>query len=295
MTAELEQLGGLFETERGDSPEEIVASVREHDARALTVHRLEAPGEDPRTDVSWLSDLADQLVHLHVRIVKPKGWDSVGVMPHLESLRLDSWSGRIDFGRFPALRHLGYASKGTGVETLAECGAPLESFGCGGWHEKDLSAFGKFALADLTLSHSRKLRCLDGLQAHHGSIESLEIVSGSVLQSLDGLAGAEKLMHLALPRCHRLRDLAPIAELPALRWLVLENNRDLPSLEPLAGHPSLEVVMLIGINYLDLDPLLKIPGLRHVALPRGRRTQRWQDVLPRSQDTIDELHRFLRR
>ncbi|WP_033258940.1 hypothetical protein [Kitasatospora setae] len=63
-----------------------------------------------------------------------------------------------------------------------------------------------------------------------------------------------------------------VSGLLRLERLVLENCGPIPSLAPLADHPALREVVLAGRTVVedgDLSPLVHHPGLRYVALERG--------------------------
>lgn len=123
----------------------------------------------------------------------------------------------------------------------------------------------------LELSPARELATLDGLD-RFPSLRTLEI-AGAALHDIGGLALAPNLTVLGFEACRRLPELGPVGQLRQLRQLALLDCGDIPSIVPLAGHPSIAELVAYGTTRIadgDLSPLLSMPALRRLVLASRR-------------------------
>ncbi len=151
----------------------------------------------------------------------------------------------------------------------------------GSWSDLDtvgrLTGLRRLEIGSIDVELLRPLERLDRFTSGLGTVRSLELLP--------------EIGRLELVELFRLRgphDLAPLARLPHLRWLILESTSSittLPSfrssrelrwvsldtmkgitdLRPVADAPNLEVLLLIGMRQLapeDLRPLVAHPTLR---------------------------------
>jgi hypothetical protein len=90
------------------------------------------------------------------------------------------------------------------------------------------------------------------------------------LATLDGIEAAKALQAVTLETCNRVDDLGPLADLPDLRVVQVE-MRSTPSVAPLAGHPSLEYLWVIGRKPPSdqIEALLETTSLRMIMMGRA--------------------------
>jgi hypothetical protein len=171
----------------------------------------------------------------------------------------------------------------------------------GSWSDIDtissLTSLRTLGIGSIDLALLRPLDRLERLHSGLGAVRSLELLP--------------EIGRLELVELFRLRgphDLAPLARMPRLRWLVLASTRsisvlpsfrDCPSLrwvaldamkgirdlQPVADAPNLEVVLLVAMGQLapdDLRPLLGHPTLRAGiwGLESARKNAAAQALLP---------------
>lgn len=126
------------------------------------------------------------------------------------------------------------------------------------------------SVRSLTLSG---LKTLDGLE-RFPHLRQLALSRTRHLDGLGPLQYVHDLEFLELNRAAGLPPLDPIADLLALSKLWLLDCGRVPSLKPLAGHPSLVDLLAYGSTDVqdgDLAPLLTIPRLRRLALASRRK------------------------
>ena len=91
------------------------------------------------------------------------------------------------------------------------------------------------------------------------------------ITDLSGLQYAWQLDEVKLIE-QGVTDIAPLKYLPNLYRLsvihyeMYETERRLSDLSPLAGHPALEEILLMGTNVLDISPLYNLPFLQYLEL-----------------------------
>lgn len=171
----------------------------------------------------------------------------------------------------------------------------------GTWRDVDtigrLTGLRRLGIGSIDLALLRPLERLERFESGLGTVRSLELLP--------------EIGRLELIELYRLRghhDLAPIARLPHLRWLILRSTssvtalpsfrdsralrwvtldtmRGISDLRPVADAPNLEVLLLIGMRQLqpdDLRPLVGHPSLRAGVWGLGstRRNQAAQALVP---------------
>lgn len=126
------------------------------------------------------------------------------------------------------------------------------------------------SLTDLSISNSRSLASLDGIQ-HASGLKRLHVEACSPLAELDALAEVEALESIVIIDCNRVTDVSPAAGLPNLKAFELDMGK-LASTAVLAGSGSLEYVQLGGSKPPagDVDALLESPSLRLISERRAR-------------------------
>lgn len=250
-------VGGLWFAFNDADPREIVAEVRDRGIRALEVQHRE---------VSFLADLPD-LEFLVLNTAEPDA-GVINSLPRLRSLGFSfGWKGRLDFARLPRLEwlYIGEADPNRGLETLLAGHRTLRQLALGRSPAGDLSAAANLpTLERLEIFNSRRFTSLAGADSVAGSLRQLVLALLPKLESLDGIAALQNLEYLAIESCTRITDLAPLRDLPRLRFLNLMQPKGVASLRPLAGHPTLEYVSFGKVADGDLTPLRELPRLRRI-------------------------------
>ena len=218
----------------------------------------------------------------------------------------------LEFLRFlPNMRRfsLDYSYRLADFEGLRFLPSELQTLGFGQTKKKlSLNFLGRFAgLRRLYLEgHKKDLRvvsnltCLQVLWIRSLSLPDLEIFEplsklmalGIYLGGTSNLAALPnigQIRHLDLAQIRGLTDLSPIADMPFLEYLLLQNlNRveGLPSLKRLKHLKRVELTNVKGVT--DLSPLLEAENLEEVAVYEARHLK------PGAFDCLKE-HRSLKR
>jgi hypothetical protein len=251
------EIGGLWFALNNADPREIVAEVRGRGIRALEVqHR----------DIDFLVNLPD-LEFLVLNTAEPDA-AVINTLHRLRSLAFSfGWKGRLDFAQLPRLEwlYIATADPNRGIETLLAGHSSLRQLALGRYLSADLSAVANLpALERLEVFNSRRFTSLAGANAVAGTLRQLVLALLPKLDSLDGIAGLRNLEYVAIESCSRVTDLAPLRDLPRLRFLNLMQPKGVASLRPLAGHPALEYVSFGKVADGDLTPLRELPQLRRI-------------------------------
>lgn len=152
---------------------------------------------------------------------------------------------------------------------------------------EDLTAVGSAGLESLKVRRGPRLTSLRGAD-RLTSLRVLQLDSLRNLKSLDGLEvlSVLEVLHLeALPHVTRLDH---VAQLPRLRYLDLIDLKNVESLAPLAGHPTLAYVMFPPTSDMDPEPLRSIPNLKMVMAGCPRRWKASLAGLPVREDFGDD-------
>ncbi len=102
---------------------------------------------------------------------------------------------------------------------------------------------------------------------------------------LAALARIPTLRYLLLASTRSITSLPSFADSPELRWVALDEMRGITDLRPIAAAPNLETLLLIGMPQLEAEDLRRLVG--HPTLRAGiwglgsmRRNAAAQDLLP---------------
>ncbi|WP_089250715.1 leucine-rich repeat domain-containing protein [Asanoa hainanensis] len=217
--------------------------------RSLQGLRSFAVGATPVKDVSALFD-------------KPE-LEDVGFglnVPHLRGI-----------GRLTRLRAFAGPFR-PGIEELAGVRG-LETLSIEEWpRNTHLDVIGRHPTVTRLWLHLRRGADLAGsLTMAFPALTSLSLYFGRLAEP-DGLRGLHGLRELRFAGT-KVADLGFVAGLPELRSLELDGSGDVASVRPLADHPRLEELFVIGDTTIvdgDLDPLLRLPAVRVLAVERGR-------------------------
>ena len=272
---ELIEAGGEWVAPAGADPADIVREAQAEGVRALHV---------AGRDLSFLSELP-ALEHLSlgdVGDVTP----AMG-LPGLRSFSVVSWeSGQLDATAWPRLARFGASEPprgGGGVESAF--GHPgVEVLALRRYPGQDLAAVTAPRLRELHLSSSR-LETLSGLERHADSLELLALSRVPKLASLAGLGSMRRLQVLAIDGARLVKTLTEVAAAPVLRLLDVGDQRGIESLDPLAGHPTLEFVLFERTTDMSLKALGELPRLRAVV---GHQSRAWTPDL----GGVPSLHAF---
>jgi hypothetical protein len=251
--------GGLWLVEYRADREAVVAEVRERGIRALEVFG----------DVSFLVKVP------HVEFLVAHDPPDVAPIHELSKLRLLSfpgtWDGDLDGTTWPVLEWFGaneIPKRGGGVETLF-AHPSLRSLGLGRPRIADLQAIAAPRLDSLSVGQTSTLSRLSGIERHASTLLDLSLDGLSSLQSLRGLHALDRLEVLHLGDLRRITSLDEVARLQVLRFLGIFHLKNVESLGPLAGHPTLEYIGFGKTADLDLEPLFTIPNLKLILTGRG--------------------------
>lgn len=247
--------GGLWVASGAADPAAIVAEVKQRGIRALEVHQR---------DLSYLAELPD-LEFLAVRS-DPVDVTAIGAMSRLRFLSFSgTWGGRLDFGAFPRLEWFNVVEcprDGGGLETLLRGHDRLYELALGRYPWSDLVPLGNLDIRRLLIWDTRSLTSLRGGEALAATLRALDLAVCPRLASLDGIDALVDLEVLILDRVRSVTTLDWVARLPRLKYLDVQELKDVQSLGPLAGHPALEFVAFGRVRDLNLDPLAEIPNLK---------------------------------
>jgi Leucine-rich repeat (LRR) protein len=269
--------GGLWFALNRTDPREIVAEARDRGIRALEVqHR----------DIGFLAELPD-LEHLVLNTAEPDA-EVINGLHRLRSLAFSfGWKGRLDFANLPALEwlYLTEADPDRGLETLLAGHTTIRQLAIGRYPATDLGALANLpSLERLDLFNARRFTSLAGADRVARSLRQLGLARLPRLPSLDGIAALPNLEYVAVESCSLITDLAPLRDLPRLRFLNLMQPKGVASLRPLAGHPSLEYVSFGRLADGDLTPLREMPRLERINTGSGR-----YNLDPREFPLLDDL------
>jgi hypothetical protein len=187
----------------------------------------------------------------------------------LEELSVEAAPGtELDLKLLPQLRIL--AGEWALIrETLASA-AELISLVTWRFNEPDLHAFrDHVALRRLTIKEAAHLESLSGV-GELPELEALSLVGAPRLQEIHDVRGvASSLERLELQGCRALRAIDDLDGLINLRWLGLNDCRDLESLAPVRSLAHLEVLHAWGSTRVadgDLSSLAELPRLREIRM-----------------------------
>ena len=111
-----------------------------------------------------------------------------------------------------------------------------------------------------------------GFLAAQPQLDALAIDWNNKLRALEALAALTGLTVLSLQDLRHVRDLSPLARLTGLRGLNVSGGIDtkfaMDTLDPLAGLPQLEELMLASVRIGDgrLDALAALPALKRLEI-----------------------------
>lgn len=118
---------------------------------------------------------------------------------------------------------------------------------------------------------SRKLENTDGIE-DLSDLRKLDLALCTQLQDISATARCKSLEEVKFYSNNKLHDISPLAMLPNLRKLDVENIDKIDSIKCFAGSESLEFAYFAGVNIEDGDtsPLLTMPNLKRTALATKR-------------------------
>lgn len=270
-------VGGMWRPKPSAPVDEVVAEVTSRDIRAMCF----------RGDVEAVRRLP-QLEH-----VQAQDFDDISPLarlPKLRSLFLTAWGGRLDADWWPDLERFGaneFPRGGGGVEAAVRHPG-LRALSLDGYPEESLQAIASTGLETLDLFRSRRLTALDPPEAVAASVRHLSLDGAPRLNSASGLERFQNLEVLKLEGLPHITAIDFVAELPRLRFLGIADLKNVQSLRPLEGHPSLEFVQCGPPKDLDAQPLRELPRLKMV---QGFNSARWAEKLvglPTARDFADE-------
>ena len=194
-------------------------------------------------------------------------------LTRLRFLGLATWEGELDLGTLRSLEWLAIGECKPGqLDSLARGHPSLRSLTVGQYPASDLGPIARLRLERLSLGNSRKLTALANPGAAAETLVGLELWMLPALASLEGIEAFTNLQALTLSSLRGVTNLDWAARLPKLRLLYIAELKNVESLAPLAGHPSLEWLEFGRTRDLDLTPLRSIPNLRLFRHSSGRWT-----------------------
>lgn len=251
--------GGLWLVEGSTDRGAVAAEVRERGLRALEI----------AGDLTFVEDLPE----LEFVVVR----DPLDVAPlhSLSKLRLltfpGTWDGTLDGAAWPALEWFSaneIPKNGGGVETLfAHPG--LVSLGLGRPRITDLRVVTAPRLESLSVTQTRTLATVSGIEQHASRLRNLTLDTLSGLETLRGLETLEHLEILHLGALRQITTLEEVAGLPNLRFLDIFDLKNVETLAPLTGNATLEYIGFGKTADRDLDPLSTMPNLKLINTARS--------------------------
>jgi len=183
----------------------------------------------------------------------------------LRSLGVATWKGHLDFADLPRLEWLGIAECEPGnLDSLVPGHPSLRHLIVGRYPFADLGPLGRLRLRRLSIGNGRRLTSLAGAAALAPALLGLDLWMLPALTSLDGIEALTNVEALILSGLRRITTLDWVEQLPRLRLLVAD-LKNVESLRPVTGHPSLEFVIFRRTRDLDLAPLRSLPHLRLIS------------------------------
>lgn len=232
--------------------DEIIAEIQERHVRALEADIVDEALVEAVPDLEFLSV---GRVDVDPRVVVRFG--------RLRSLGVAGIKGALDFRDLPDLEWLGINECEPGnLDGLIGGHPRLRSLGVGRYPFADLTPLGRLNLRRLSVGNSRHLTSLHGAASLAPTLEGLDLWMLPALGSLDGIEALTNLEVLELDGLRQITTLDWVQRLPRLRLLNVFDLKNVESLRPLAGHPSLEFVTFGRTKDLDLVPLESIPNLK---------------------------------
>lgn len=189
----------------------------------------------------------------HVVLLDATGLDltALPVLSGLSYLQLDGFSGDIDFGVFPRLRHLRVQwtpnmrfSTQPALERLALWGFKPKCRNLTG-----LPAFKNLHILEVVQS---PIVSLSGIQ-RFSQLERIELAYLSKLEDISAIAELPRLSAFQCGNCKRIRDYNQIGAAHGLTSLRLNNCGKLPTLEFLDSLTRLEEFRFVGTDVEDGD------------------------------------------
>lgn len=150
------------------------------------------------------------------------------------------------------------------------------------WRHPDLAPVAESrTLREVQLDGVRRLRRFAEPGQPNELLEELDLAYGRGVVSVDGLDRFPNLLLLSLEsvRVDRIHTLGSIRQ---LRVLGLNNCGDVPDLEWLRGHPTLEHFLFAAGNVVsgDLSPLDDLPSVRsRYVQPKRHYNRRFEDIV----------------
>jgi len=238
---------------------EFIAEAQRRRVRALEVDTLDEALVEALPDLEFL------------RVAGIADGQLIERLERLRFLGLATWTGSLDFGRLPALEWLAVGESEAGDLDTLEPGHPtLRNLIVGRYAFADLAPLARLRLVRLSLGDSRRLASLDGAGGLAQTLTGLDLWRLPALGVLDGIARLSGLEVVTLSSLRNVTTLHWASALPNLRLLDIRELKNVESLAPLAGHPSLEYVLFGRTRDMDLEPLRQIPNLRICSSPPGR-------------------------
>ncbi len=201
----------------------------------------------------------------------------------LERLTVGDTLGRVSLrpvGALGALRRLGVNGTWKDVDTLGSLRS-LERLAIGSIDVELLLPLTRLQRFTSGLGTVRSLELLPDV----GRLELVELYRLRGSHDLAPLAGIPSLRYLVLGSTRSVTSLPSFAGSPELRWISLDTMLGITELRPVAAAPNLEVLLLVGMRKLrvdDLRPLVNHPTLRAGIWGLGseRRNREAQELLP---------------
>jgi hypothetical protein len=237
----------------------MLAEARRRGIRALEVDRVDEDLLDALPGLEFLMDSGISPGPLIERFTR------------LRWLGVATWEDGLDLGRLQALEWLAVGECQPGnLDSLASGHASLRHLTAGKYPATDLEPLRRLRLERLSVGNSRRLTSLANPGSLAESLIGLELWMLPALGSLDGIEAFTNLQALTLARVPHVTTLEWVHHLPKLRLLDVGELKNVESLAPLAGHPSLEWVESGRTRDMDLSPLPSIPNLRLYGVAPGR-------------------------
>jgi hypothetical protein len=244
-------------------------------------------------DLSCLSKF-DFVKHINILLRNIEDISPIYTLSNLETLTLQTDdNSAIDFKQFPNLKTVAFVWRPKS-DSLFAC-TKLEMLRIRNYKAKtnDLLHFSNMiGLKSLTLVTSpiQSLAGIENLQ----NLEELSLNYLSKLNNIEHIKHLKNLVDLEFESCKAISSYEPISKLNQLKRLVFDKMGQIPSVEPFSALENLEWLgwyEKTTITDGDLSPLLNLPKLIKLAIPRRKHYSHTDEEILKAISEKNEVNR----
>ena len=173
-------------------------------------------------------------------------------------------NGIVDFTAFPKLEEAYLNPYWPGAESVFKARS-LKKLTIWSYPFKDFSPFKELVNLEFIQLNQPSIRNFKGAPGLK-KLKEIEIHYAMGLKSLEGVENFENIEKILIMSSGRPKDLSPIKKLKKIRWLGIDKT---PTLKPLEGHESLEILHVYMLEDKNLSTLFKIPKLKEYVVDKS--------------------------